>query len=202
MMDDADVVGTARRLLDGQLGDRTEAAFVYGSIAAGKATAHSDIDLFVITRDVLAATHRTTIQSTARSWQRKLGFQPDHQHPIELFSIDACVEALHAPLLLRALYSAGRGDTLDPGTFDSDCLEVLRAMLNPHLLVRDSPVLASLVTLAHQRFDHASSRHGISHAELAHRIGLKHHMTATWPHRRIPQDAGCAEHARSERKAV
>lgn len=179
MTDDADIVDTARTLLDEQLGDLIEAAFLYGSIAAGKATARSDIDLFVITRDVLPAAHRTTIQATARSWQRKLGFQPDPQHPIELFSIEACVDAMHAPLLLRALYSAGRGDTLDPGTLNSDCFEVLRAMLNPHLLVRDSPVLASLVTLAHQRFDHASSRHAISHAELAHRIGLKHHTTAT-----------------------
>lgn len=105
--------------------------------------------------------------------QFDLGYQPDAEHPIEIFAVPACVEALHEGLSLRALWTAARGEVLDPMTLNSDYLEILRALLNPRLVVFDSPALDSLSTLAVNRLERAARPHGVDRSELGARIGVR-----------------------------
>jgi predicted nucleotidyltransferase len=169
----ADVVDEIRCLLDRELGEQVEAAFIYGSVAGGRANATSDVDTFVVLRSNPTPTRRNELQAMFAAAQRSLAYVPDLDHPVEIFSVESCVHALHEPLTLRALYTAGRGDYLDQMTLDSDCLEILRALIDDHLTITDSLVLHSLTALAERRLVHAAQLTGVDPMDLAERIGVK-----------------------------
>ncbi len=151
------VTSAVGALLDELLGDQFEAAFVYGSVARGTAGSQSDIDTFVITRAEIGPERRREIATRAVSLQADLGYQPDLEYPVEIFSVGQCVDLLHDVQTLRVLTAAGGGGELDAMTFNNDCLEVLRALLNRRLVIRDSPVLVSLTALANHRLGNAGA---------------------------------------------
>lgn len=155
------------------VGDDLEASFVYGSVAAGTAGPESDLDCVVLTRHQLDAERLTGLRAAFVTLQRRLGYQPDLKYPVEVFAVAEAEQALHEPLLLRALTTAGRGDHLDSMTLESDCLEVLRALLNTRVTVADSVILDSLTRLAAHRLDHAARLHHVDAELIAARIGVK-----------------------------
>lgn len=167
------VVGELRRLLQAQLSHEVDTAFVYGSVATGSASAGSDVDSFVITRAAQTPARRAQIGQAVARLQIELGYLPDLAHPVEIFATDACVSALQEATLVDALDLAGRGEELDPATFDSDCLEIARALLHPRLVVTASPNLERLSRIAQHRFMLAAQQHDVSPPDLASRIGLK-----------------------------
>lgn len=186
-----EVIEAVRSLLDSHLGARVEAAFVYGSVVAGTATADSDIDTFVIPRVDLPEQLSSELAAKCTQLQLDLGYRPDREHPVEIFSVRVCVEALHEVLTLRALFTAARGDVLDPMTLNSDCLEILRAMLYPRLVVIDSPILDSLTRIALGRLDRAARANGVDRHELRSRIGVK--WPTAFPVRRPLEPLRCGD---------
>ncbi|MGH3468286.1 MAG: nucleotidyltransferase domain-containing protein [Thermocrispum sp.] len=169
----AEITDAIRDLIQRLLGERVEAVFVYGSVAAGAATPHSDIDTFVISRVELPHQAAVEFRAECIRLQVELGYKPDLEYPVEIFSVRGCVDALHEVLTLRALTTAARGEVLDAMTHSSDCLEVLRALLYPRLVVIDSPVLDSLTRLAAGRVDRTARTHGVGPDALRTRIGVK-----------------------------
>lgn len=168
------IVGAVHTLLSGHLGDELEAAFIYGSVAAGTAGPRSDLDCFVLTRGELSAGRAERLQTAFADLQRDLGFTPDPIYPIEIFATTLAVAALDEPLLLRALTTAALDDHLDDMTLNSDCVEVLRALLNVRLPIDDSVVLDSLTVLARHRLVNAALRHHVPPAQIAARLGVKY----------------------------
>lgn len=174
-----------RQLLQREVGDALEAAFVYGSVAAGTATDSSDLDCFVLLCTEPAGQQDEHLRTAFTGLQRDLGLTPDLRHPVEVFSVAACTRALNGELLLQILNMAGRGDNLDKPTLDTDCLEVLRALLNIRLPVEDSVVLDSLTALAWKQVSSAGASHGIQAAHIASRVGVKQlHWSNPAGHRR------------------
>jgi predicted nucleotidyltransferase len=165
------VAERVRMVLEECLGDNLEAAFVYGSVARGTATMSSDLDTFVITCTELDGAQRKSLRSLSVRLQRQLGYQPDEQYPIEIFSMRQCEQALRGPLVTRAIYSAACGNySIDTMTLEHDDLEVLRALLDTKLLITSSLVLDSLVRLVSQKVTTATARYGTSMEEFVARL--------------------------------
>jgi predicted nucleotidyltransferase len=137
-----------RRLLAEHLGDTLVSAFVYGSVAAGRAGPGSDIDCFVITADDLGEPQCRRLGAEFAELQRTLGFTPDPDYPIEIFSTAACEAILQSSELDRILAAAVVGG-MDSQTAESDEVEVLRALLDRRLVLRHAEVLEVLTTDAH-----------------------------------------------------
>jgi predicted nucleotidyltransferase len=165
------VAERVRMVLKECLGDNLEAVFIYGSVARGGATASSDLDTFVITRTELDSDQRVALRSLSVCLQRQLGYQPDEQYPVEIFSVRQCEQALRGPLVTRAIYSAAWGHySIDRMTLEHDDLEVLRALLDTKLVVASSPVLDSLIRLASQKVTTAVARYGALMEEFVARL--------------------------------
>ena len=137
-----------RLLLAEHLGDTLVSAFVYGSVAAGRAGPDSDIDCFVITADDLGEPQRRLLSAEFAKLQGTLGFTPDPDYPIEVFSAAACQATLRSSELDRMLTAAIVGG-MDSQTAESDEVEVLRALLDRRLVLRHAAVLDDLTTQAH-----------------------------------------------------
>jgi hypothetical protein len=137
-----------RSLLKQQLGDALVAAFVYGSVAAGRAGPSSDIDCFVITADDLDGAHRRRVGMAFSSVQRALGFTPDPDYPIEVFSTEACRSILQGTDLDHMLMAAAVSGSMDRRIAESDEMEVLRALLDRRLVLRQAAVLDLLTVQA------------------------------------------------------
>ena len=136
-----------RGFLVEHLGTTLSAAFVYGSVAAGRAGPTSDLDCFVITECDLDDARRLRIGSGFAALQRGLGFTPDPAYPIELFSVTLCRKILADPALESLLSSAvTRG--VDTHVGESDQVELLRALLDRRLVVRPAAVLNELTAQA------------------------------------------------------
>lgn len=166
-----EVVAQAARELLNQF-DQVEAAFVYGSVARGTATAASDVDLLVLTTAQVAPQVRVQLRQSTHKLQLQLGYQPDPEHTVEVFAVPACVDALTGPLVLRAVQQAATSREIDRLTLDSDDLEILRALLDRHLIVLDSPLLEGLVGLARNRVDATCRRLAVQPDRVLAGIGL------------------------------
>lgn len=70
------------------------AAFVYGSVARGTATADSDIDVFVIVEQELPDDRLSELRQRFADLQRQLGYEPDSTFPVEIFAAAAVRMAL------------------------------------------------------------------------------------------------------------
>jgi len=129
--------------LDELLGPGLEAAFVYGSVATGRATAASDVDCLVVARGPITVGLRAEMRERFRALQLHLGYTPDLEHPVELFSLQRCREALAGGLVERALHAAARGAVTRDVT-DGDDLEIVRSLVDHRFVVRSSPALDEL----------------------------------------------------------
>jgi predicted nucleotidyltransferase len=113
------------------LGDTPVAgAFVYGSVARGTATSASDIDVFVLLERPLNPTTTASLRKAFADLQLRLGYQPDLEYPVELFTIEAARHALvvHAP--------------------DEDQREVRRALTDTKIVIVASTRLDELILQA------------------------------------------------------
>jgi len=137
------LVSEVAAVLDEALGPRLEAAFVYGSVAARRATATSDVDCLVVTRDEVAGEVRAGVRERFLALQVRLGHTPDPQHPVELFSLQRCRDALASGAVQRALRDAAAG-VLAHELLDGDDLEVVRALVGDRITVRSSRALDQL----------------------------------------------------------
>lgn len=72
------------------------AAFIYGSVARGTATAGSDIDVFVLLEHPLAPAAAVSVRTAFVELQLRLGYRPDLEYPVELFTVEAASDALAA----------------------------------------------------------------------------------------------------------
>jgi Polymerase beta, Nucleotidyltransferase len=129
-----------RHWLEDHLGVTVNAAFIYGSVAAGRNRPGSDLDCFVLTEQGLVGAERRRIKAGFATLQRELGFTPDPVYPVELFSIEACRTILSDPALGRILTKTAMDD-IEPDVAQSDQVEVLRALLDRRLVVRHSTCL-------------------------------------------------------------
>src|SRR5205823_1965420 len=123
-------------LLDNQLGDPLVAAFIYGSVAAGRNHSDSDLDCFVLTGPEVPKETRQHVSCRFAELQRQLGFTPDPDYPIEIFSVAECETMLADPLLDTAIGGAAITGAMDPLLAESDAVEVLRALLDRRLVIR------------------------------------------------------------------
>lgn len=130
-----------------QLGEDLVAAFVYGSVAAGRAGPDSDIDCFVLTRRDLPADRRRQLDLDFSQLQRELGYSPDPEYPIEVFSRLACSMLLASDALACVLREASTG-WLNPEAVVSDEVEVLRALLDRRLVLQPAAALDDLTDRA------------------------------------------------------
>jgi len=165
------VVDAARQLLAGY-GD-VEGALIYGSVARGSATAESDVDLFVVTNGTVDPGEHDRLRLDAGQMQRRLGYQPDPVHTVEVFTADRCVDALTGPLVLRATHVVADGQAIDRITVDSDDLEILRALLDRRLTVRASPVVDSLTALAVRQVGATARRLEVPLDQVLAGLGLR-----------------------------
>ncbi|MFL6076975.1 MAG: nucleotidyltransferase domain-containing protein [Mycobacteriales bacterium] len=154
--------------LEEQLGDELAAAFIYGSVASGRARCGSDIDCFVITVRELASYRRHQVAVRFATLQRALGFSPDPEYPVEIFSIAACESVLAGAVMGRVLRDAALTRTIDPGLAESDDVEVLRALLDRRVVLRHAPVLDRLTSRTHALLDD----HAVDRACLHQALGL------------------------------
>jgi polymorphic toxin system nucleotidyltransferase-like protein len=148
-----------------QLGDELVAAFVYGSVASGRRKPGSDIDCFVLTRDELTPQRRTQIASGFTELQLALGFTPDPDYPVEVFSVSRCEDLLSGHVLDQVLRSAAVTGVIDPALLEGDQVEVLRALVDSRLILRQAPALDHLTGLAravlHRHTDAPAIRHAL-----------------------------------------
>jgi predicted nucleotidyltransferase len=106
------------------------AAFIYGSVARDTATAESDIDVFVLLATELPPVRTETVRAAFVDLQRRLGYRPDVNYPVELFTIEDAREALA---------------TDEP---DDDQREIRHALQDVKIVLVGSAELEDLVTLA------------------------------------------------------
>lgn len=132
----AAVASTVERLL----GDAALAAFVYGSVATGGASAGSDIDVFVIVDGEPSAVDRHRVGRAFVELQHALGYTPDPCHPVELFSLARCAAGLRVERVESALRALSEDEMAVDGAAADD-LEILRALVTPRLRVIDGPEL-------------------------------------------------------------
>ncbi|MDQ7909100.1 nucleotidyltransferase domain-containing protein [Phytohabitans sp. ZYX-F-186] len=135
--------------LDERLGVDLVAAFIYGSVAAGRAGPGSDLDCFVLIKKPLGTAQMKLVKAEFGILQSGLGYVSDPDYPIELFTVDACHAVLGSDLLNQVLSEAATTGNVDPQIAEHDHVEVLRALLDHRIVVRDAPALDLLTTLAH-----------------------------------------------------
>lgn len=119
-------------------------AFIYGSVATGRAGPGSDIDCFVLLAQPETAEMATQLRSGFAELQSDLGYTPDPEYPIELFTLQQCQEALNSSSVHQAIQQARMHGHVDPVLAASDEAEVLRALLGTRLTVRTCPQLREL----------------------------------------------------------
>ncbi|MFD0404123.1 nucleotidyltransferase domain-containing protein [Kitasatospora sp. NPDC127116] len=132
------------------------AAFVYGSVATGHAGPGSDIDCFVMLDNLPDPGTREQLRVGFGRLQTALGYTPDLNYPIEVFSVEQCLAALSSATTHRALGQACSQAALCEDLAETDAVEVLRAMLGTRLTVRSAPQLDDLTRLAQELLAEAS----------------------------------------------
>jgi predicted nucleotidyltransferase len=105
-------------------------AFIYGSVARGTATANSDIDVFVLLGTELPPAQIALLRNAFFDLQRRLGYLPDPEYPVELFATDTVREALTADVP------------------DEDQREVRRALVDTKIVLVRSAQLEEFIAMA------------------------------------------------------
>jgi predicted nucleotidyltransferase len=130
------------------LGKAAVGAFIYGSVAEGRARRGSDIDCFVLTKSDLHSQIRADVGRTFAAFQRRLGYSPDLAFPIEIFGTRRCIRAIERNLsnanssCLSDSYSQCRERAR------IDDLEIVRALQGVKILVLPSRSLDRITQLA------------------------------------------------------
>lgn len=124
------------------------AAFVYGSVATGRATAASDIDCFVMLRERLTRRSALPLRRGFAELQRRLGYTPDPEYPLELFTVGECYTATAGAAVACALDRYERTGVVEPAWRDCDDLEIVRALTGPRLPLAGEHVLVRLADRA------------------------------------------------------
>lgn len=145
----ADVTGAIDRLL-AERSCEAVAAFVYGSVATGRAGPTSDVDTFVLLARPLPDEAVRELRTSFVDLQKQLGYVPDTDYPVELFTMEQVHTALTGTEVERAVEQSRSQEELDTGLAESDGVEILRALLGARLTVRPSPRLDELTALAGQ----------------------------------------------------
>jgi hypothetical protein len=143
-----EVVVAARRYVIDAFGPALLAGFIYGSVADATSGPHSDIDCFVLIGRVMPPRARLDAAAGFARLQRRLGFVPDPDFPIEVFTADACDAALDGPALATCLRPVAAGGVVVSETVESDDVEILRALLDTHLVLVENAALDRLVDRA------------------------------------------------------
>jgi predicted nucleotidyltransferase len=118
-------------------GEPVAAAFVYGSVASGTDRVDSDVDTFVLLSEDVGD-GRSRIRAEFTQLQRRLGYIPDADHPVELFT------TADAAAALDAAERAVRDGTFDRLRIDGDEREVLHALTDSRLLLLGGAALDQL----------------------------------------------------------
>ena len=147
-MNPAEVAREVERFLARAAPVEAHAAFIYGSVAAGRAGPASDIDCFVLVAENTDTKTRERLRSGFIDLQQRLGFTPDPIHSLELFSVTRCRAALESEHVRLSLLRAAMA-TPETAEFDeSDDMEILRALVGTRLSVVDNPGVDELALLA------------------------------------------------------
>jgi hypothetical protein len=134
--------------LRSHVGDALVAAFVYGSAATGRAGPTSDIDCFILVHG-FSTELRERIAAPFAALQRSLGYTPDPEHPVEVFTVHQCRAALTGNLLRPLLAVAATTGQLAPAVAECDEVEILRALLDRRVVLQPATELDALTALAH-----------------------------------------------------
>lgn len=126
------------------------AAFVYGSVATARAGPSSDVDSCVLLAQPVSTAAACQLRTHFIQLQERLGYTPDPDYPVELFTVQQARAALVGNEVKRAMEHACTNGKLGSDLAESDDLEILRALLGARLTVRASPQLDDLTTLANQ----------------------------------------------------
>lgn len=117
------------------------AVFVYGSVAAGTDSVGSDVDTFVLLSEDVGD-RASRIRTEFVHLQRRLGYTPDLDHPVELFS------TADATAALDAVERAVRERSFDRLPIDGDEREVLHALTDARLPLHGGDDLDCLIARA------------------------------------------------------
>jgi histidinol-phosphatase (PHP family) len=129
--------------LDQSLSEPVLGAFVYGSLAAGRAGAGSDIDTFVLTQADPGPDALAFARAGFRDLQTRLGYSPDPEHPVEMYSISRARAVLESATTLHHLTRL-RDGSRQSQFLDSDDAEILRALMGSAHDIVSSPELDAL----------------------------------------------------------
>lgn len=143
------VVAAIDQLLTDQARDAV-AAFVYGSVATGQARPSSDVDACVLLAQPVSTATAQQLRASFVQLQERLGYTPDPDYPVELFTVQQIRAALLGHKVAHAIEQALAGEELEPELAEADEVEILRALLGSRLTVRASPQLDELTALANQ----------------------------------------------------
>jgi len=123
-------------------------AFIYGSVATGAAGPHSDIDVFVVLNEQLPYGQREIARAAFAALQRGLGFHPDPEFPVELFTLAECGTGLSSPRLQATIARLCRNEQASAAADETDAMEILRALVGRHIPVHQGPAFGDLVERA------------------------------------------------------
>lgn len=116
--------------------------FIYGSFAKGMQKKESDIDCFLISREALSYGKILELKNTAVACQIELGLVPDVEYPIEIFSIKECWNLLNIDYFFKWAEAGFLEDE------SNDSLEMLRALISKHNIVKNNEIFLSLTMTA------------------------------------------------------
>lgn len=110
-----------------------DSVLIYGSVARGTATARSDIDVLVLLASPVDAAVLNQTRSDVAQAQMELGYLPDPDFPVEIFTLARASAAVAAE---------------DP---DEDQAEIIRALTDDQVVLVESAALTRLTEAARQR---------------------------------------------------
>jgi predicted nucleotidyltransferase len=134
-------------------------AFIYGSVATGAAGPHSDIDVFVLLNVQLPHGQQEITRAAFAALQHGLGFHPDPEFPVELFTLAECGTGLSSPRLHATIHRLCLNEQASAAADETDAMEILRALAGRHIPVRQSPALGELVERATELVRNAVAAH-------------------------------------------
>jgi predicted nucleotidyltransferase len=144
------VIAEVARFLAAHAREHVAAAFIYGSVATGRARSGSDIDCFLLLTREPGPALRERLRSDFTLLQQRLGYAPHPRYPVELFTEKRCRAALEGQLITCAVDQARQNRHAVRELIETDDLEILRALLSPRLPVRGSATLDGLTDTATQ----------------------------------------------------
>lgn len=118
--------------------------FLYGSYARGTHTPTSDLDCFVVTNKQIEDERIQYLRAGFITLQESLGFQPDVEFPIEVFTLDACERLLASPSLLELIDAGWRQGYSPVMSSEDDAVEMLRALISKKVVLCGPTIVKEL----------------------------------------------------------